>query len=58
MARRIYIVELEIEADDETQLPGDESLEDDIRVAVRDRGARLGRWWEPEVVTVVGKREG
>lgn len=58
MARRIYIVELEVEADDEADLPEDDSLVLTVERAVKDRTTRFGAYYELIGTKVVGKREG
>jgi len=67
MARRIYLVELEIEADDEPGLPtisdcteqiDDRSLSAMLMRAAGKYTAKLGIVYSVEAVTVLGTREG
>lgn len=68
MARRIYIVELEIEASDENGvgekveygafLPSDERFTEAILRAMQGHTVRLGFPWMVEAAEVIGKREG
>lgn len=68
MARRVYIVELEVEASDENGvgekveygafLPTDDALTTAIMRAMQGHNVRLGFPWMVEATEVIGKREG
>lgn len=68
MARRIYIVELEVEAEDKdetghevaygTFLPDDDWLTEAVMKAMGAYTARRAEPWMVEAAEVIGKREG